>query len=31
MIFYGIDEVELSYSERGGLYQDTKGIAFAKV
>ena len=31
IVFYSIDEVELSYSERGGLYQDTKGVAFANV
>ena len=31
MVFYSIDEIETSYVERGGLYQDTRGVAFANV
>lgn len=31
MVFYSIEDVETSYAERGGLYQDTHGVAFANV
>lgn len=31
MVFYKVEDVEISYSERGGLYQATSGVAFANV
>lgn len=31
MIFYSVEDVEKTYAERGGLYQNTAGVAFARV